>query len=356
MLRNVTLSILSVFLLSNCSQEKPDIRVVCETAPAGNYVVKWETFPPMEGTVKIYESSRPDSFNLSSPIAETEISKGFKDIFVAQTTKRSYFKLIFNKKYEAITAERVIPMQSLFNFRDLGGYYTANGSQTRWGKLYRSSSFAGASLEDAKILNNLGIRTVIDFRTDKEREDSPSKYITSQTYNFPLRGNPTVIFSDQILSKKMKAGDVKVYTQTIFSWLLENNSDYYMKMFDILSDSDNYPVVIQCVSGSDRSAVAAALILAALNIDSDQIVSDYMLTNDLMNYDSYISNLAKDNIYLQDPDIQETYTAMYRMHKETIIYSFNKLQKDYGTLDNYFSTVLKLNAKKREKLKEIMLY
>jgi len=356
MRKNITFSTLFLLLFSYCTQLKPDIRVVCETVPRGNYVIKWETFPPMEGTVKIYESSMPDSFNLSSPIAEAEISKGVKDIFFAQTAKRSYFKLVFNKEYSVVTAERTIPMQGLFNFRDLGGYYTANGKQTRWGKLYRSSSLARATLQDAKVLKNLGIQTVIDFRTDKERHDFPSKYIASQTYNFPLRGNPYNAYFDRILSKKMKAGDVKVYAQDMFSFLLENNSDYFIKMFDILLDVDNYPVLIHCSLGSDRSGVASALILAALDIDLDQIVSDYMLSNDQIDFSSYFSNLSKENIFLQDPDIQETFTALCRVHKETITYSFDEILKEYVTLDNYFNTELKLTPKKREKLREIMLY
>ena len=355
MRRNLKFSVLSLLLFSYCTQEKPDIRVACETVPLGNYIIKWETFPPMEGTVKIYESSVPDSFNLSSPIAELEINKGVKDVFFVQTAKRSYFKLVFNKKYSAITAERTIPTQNIFNLRDLGGYYTVNGRQTRWGKLYRSSSLARATFQDKKTLNNLGIQTIIDFRTDRERYKYPSKYVARQTFYFPLRGNPYNVYFDRILSKEMKAGDVKIYAQDMFSFLLENNSDYFIKMFDILSDADNYPVLIHCFSGSDRSAVAAALILAALDIDMDQIINDYMLANtQQIDINSLIP--PNTNIFLQDPDVQETFTALCRVHKETITYSFDKIIKEYGTLDNYFNTELKLTPKKREKLKEIMLY
>ena len=329
--------------------------MVCETTPQGYVKIKWETFPPMSGTVKIYESSTPDSFNIYSPIAETEISKGFKDVLSAQTTRRSYFKLIFDQKYSIITAERFVPMQKLFNLRDLGGYYTPDGNQTRWGKLYRSSSLARASLQDALALKNLGIRTVIDFRTDRERYGAPSKYIIPKTFNFPLRGNPSLnVFFDKILSKEKKAGDVKVYAQDVFSFLLENNSDYFIKMFDILLDENNYPLLIHCSLGTDRSAVASALILAALDIDFDQIVNDYMLSNEQIDFSSFIQ---KDNTFLQqDQEVQETFTALYRVHKGTITYSFDKLLKDYGSLDNYFNNELKLTSKKREKLKELMLY
>jgi protein-tyrosine phosphatase len=307
----------------------------------------------MTGTVKIYESSRPDSFDLYSPIAESDISKGYKDVFFAQSNKRNYFKLVFNNKYPVITAERNIPMQDLFNFRDLGGYYTEKGDQTRWGKLYRCSSLARTSLSDAKVLNNLGIQTVIDFRTDGERYQFPSKYWAPQTYTFPLRGNAYDAYADRILAKKWKAGDVKIYAQDMFSFFLENNSDYYMKMFDILLDENNYPVLMHCNMGSDRSAVASALILAALNIDTDQIVNDYLLSNDRIDLNLFI---PKDNVFMQDPDIQETITAMYRVHRRALIYSFDRIKKEYGSMDNFFNTALKLTAKKREKLREIMLY
>lgn len=356
MLKRLLFLIIPFLLFPRCARDKSDIRVVCESLPPGSYLIKWETFPPMEGIVKIYESSDPDSFNISSPIAEAEISRGFKDIFFVRTAKRSYFKLVFDKDHSVITAERTIPMQGLYDFRDLGGYYTADGKQTRWGKLYRSSSLASVTSQDAKLLNNLGIRTVIDFRTDRERVKAPSRYLPSQTFNFPLRGNPDKFYQDKILSKEMKAGDVKVYAQDMFAFLLENNSDYYIKMFDILLDTNNYPVLIDCSSGSERSAVASALILAALDIDVDQILSDYMLSNDQIDVSAYLKDRSKEDAYLQDPDVQETFTAMLLVHKGTITYSFDRVIKEYGSLDNYFTAELKLTSKKREKLKEIMFY
>ena len=354
MLKNSTIGVLFSFLLfSNCTQEKADIRVACEGTPPGYYKIKWETFPPMEGKVKIYESSVPDSFNLYSPISECEINKGYADIFSVRTTRRSYFELVFNKKYSIITAERTIPMEGVYNFRDLGGYYNTKGKQTCWGKLYRSSTLANATFQDTKVLTNLGIQTVIDFRTDKERLDAPPKYLAPKMINFPLRGNPFNMFFSSILSGEMKAGDVKVYAQDMFSFLLENNSDYFIKMFDILLDPNSYPVLVNCSMGRDRSAVAVALILAALDIDMDQIINDYMLTNEQIDFSSFVPNT---NIFLQDQEVQETFTALFRVHKGTITYSFDKLIKEYGSLDNYFNTELKLTAKKREKLKELMLY
>jgi len=356
MLRYFTFSVFVILLFSHCTQEKPDIRVVCESLPSGSYKIKWETFPPMDGIVKIYESTVPDSFNLAFPIAETEIKNGFRDVFAMQSNKRSYFKLVFNKKHSYVTAVRTISMQGLFNFRDFGGYYTANGDQIKWGKLYRSSSLANTTFQDAKVLNNLGIKTVIDLRSERERYYEPSKYFAPQNYNFALRGNPPHIFADAILGGRKKVGDVRLHLQDVFISLIEFNYDFLEQIFDILLVKDNYPILINCAGGSDRSAVVSALILAALDIDMDQIISDYMLSNEQTDVSTYLSNFLENILIKDDPEIEETFTAMYRVHRGTITYSFEKILKEYESFDNFFTTALNLTPKKREKLKEILLY
>jgi protein-tyrosine phosphatase len=350
MLRKVSIPVLSILLLSFCTQEKPSIRVACEAMPSGNYLIKWETFPPLEGTVKIYESSTPDSFNLYSPITETEINRDFVDITLLGSN-RSYFKLIFNKKYSAITAERIIPTQNLFNFRDLGGYYNSNNEQTKWGKLYRSSSLGDASKLDMRIMDRLGIKTIIDFRSDKERFGRPNKYSASQIFNLPLRANPTNLFFDKILSGKMKRIDAVIYQQDVTSYLLEYNYDYYTKMFDLLLNENNYPVVMNCDWGKDRSGIASALILSALDIEWEQIADDFMLSDELIEYNAVLMNAD-----MFTDDIQETMTAMIRTHKEVIDYTFERVIKDYGSVNRFLEQELNLTPKKKEKLKEILLY
>lgn len=39
----------SVILLVGCSSNAPDIRAICLRDDIGNYVIKWETDPVMEG-------------------------------------------------------------------------------------------------------------------------------------------------------------------------------------------------------------------------------------------------------------------------------------------------------------------
>jgi protein-tyrosine phosphatase len=354
MLKKSPLPVLTFLLFSFCTQEKPDIRVVCENS-GGNYRIKWETLPPMNGTVSIYESINPDSFNIQSPLAVVNIGDGFKEVFALRNLRRSYFKLVFNNKYSVITAERAVPMQQLPNFRDFGGYRNENDLQTRWGKLYRSSSLNYATTTDMRFLDALKIKTVIDFRSDNERLKGPRQYTTAQTFNLPLRENPhlTFYFYDKILSKQMRKNDIIISQQDNLSFVMEHNADYFEKMFDILSEKTNYPIVFSCSLGTEKTGVASALVLLALGVDKEQVISDFLLSNQLIDYDFFTPDLK---VYLSDVDVQETMTAMFRSHQEVITYILDRITKRYGLMDKFLETELKLNPQKRAKLKEIMLY
>jgi len=354
MLKKFPLPILTFLFFSFCTQENPDIRVICENS-GGNYRIKWETLPPMKGTVSIYESNNPDSFIIQSPLAIVNINDGFKDVFAIHSLNRSYFNLVFNNKYSVITAERVIPMQQLMNFRDFGGYYNENNLQTKWGKLYRSSALTYATTTDMKILNALKIKTVIDLRSDDDRLRSPYRYIPKQTFNLPLRKNPrsTFFFFDKILSKQMTKNDVIVDQQHNLAYIMENNADYFEHMFNILTDKTNYPIVISCDFGKDQTGIASALVLAALNVDKEQVISDFLLSNELIDYDLIVPNLK---IYFSDIDVQETMTAMLSAHQEVITYVLDRITKKYGSMDKFLENEIKLTPQKREKLKDIMLY
>jgi protein-tyrosine phosphatase len=348
--RKLLFSLAYLTMALGCTNAPPQISAVCELTPDGTYLIKWETFPPTEGKVKIYESNRPDSFNLNYPVFDQDIREGYKKILTTPVDARVYFKLLFNKKYSIITSDRKVPMQNIFNFRDLGGYTNQENKQVQWGKLYRSGSLSMATRCDLETLNRLKIETVIDLRTEKESFSYPNKFNSPQIYNLPLRGNRHDIFFDEVLSQKKKRADILSYDQDIFSFLLENNSDYFIKMFDVLLEEKNYPVVIFCSLGKDRTAIASILILSALGIEEDVILDDYLLSNELINFHSLVRNADTYPI-----EVQETITALFRAHKESFKYSLDLLKTNYGLIDNYLEKELKLTHKKREKLKSLLL-
>ena len=60
------------------------------------------------------------------------------------------------------------------NFRDLGGYESANtGKSLRWGMIYRSAQIDSIPPCSRRELKNMGVRTIIDLRSENERHNYP---------------------------------------------------------------------------------------------------------------------------------------------------------------------------------------
>lgn len=68
------------------------------------------------------------------------------------------------------------------NARDLGGLPTMDGRTIRPGLLLRSGELAGITEPDAQALTKYPLRTVVDFRTDLEREQKPDRVLPGVQY------------------------------------------------------------------------------------------------------------------------------------------------------------------------------
>ena len=72
-----------------------------------------------------------------------------QNLFIVASPKDTFF-----------IAERHIDIEGAHNIRDLGGLFTQNGYQVKWGKLFRSGSIAEVSQNDYQRLIPLGISTI----------------------------------------------------------------------------------------------------------------------------------------------------------------------------------------------------
>jgi protein-tyrosine phosphatase len=70
---------------------------------------------------------------------------------------------------------RILDFEGCVNFRDLGGYRTADGRTVAWRRLFRA--------EGLNKLTELGLTTVIDLRTQDEAEQRGSFPV----YDVPVR-------------------------------------------------------------------------------------------------------------------------------------------------------------------------
>ncbi|GHV15792.1 protein-tyrosine-phosphatase [Spirochaetia bacterium] len=191
---------------------------------------------------------------------------------------------------------RLLPLEGLYNVRDLGGYPAAGepfGSlgtrQVAWGRLYRAGDFGNLTPQAKGYLEGRNIRTIVDFRDDDERAASPDGEIATVRNNISLP-----IFAANIVDlSKLKAGtDGEAVMEELYRAMVVEIRTQYRSFFRILQDRDSAPLIFHCSAGKDRTGVGAALILAALGADRETIFRDYLLTGEYLKgkYDHWLTS------------------------------------------------------------------
>jgi protein-tyrosine phosphatase len=175
---------------------------------------------------------------------------------------------------------RTVPLEGQRNFRDLGGYRTADGRhQVRWGMLYRSGSLARLTEKDYALLAPLGITSVIDFRSTAERASEPTDWragepeILSKAYT--SKGEAALMGAMQgpdASQAKVREAMIGFYHQ-----MPEQYADQYSEVFHRLA-AHKSPLLFHCTAGKDRTGLASALVLSVLGVPRDKVIEDYVLT------------------------------------------------------------------------------
>ena len=70
--------------------------------------------------------------------------------------------------------EQAIELRGTANTRDIGGYVNEDLRAIRMGQIIRSDKLSRLTASDFEKLEAMGLKTVIDLRTDEERKQSPT--------------------------------------------------------------------------------------------------------------------------------------------------------------------------------------
>ena len=171
--------------------------------------------------------------------------------------------------------ERHYPFEGCFNFRDIGGYLNQDGKRVKKGLYFRAGRQDRMSDEDLSQLSDLKISTQIDLRRPDEVLEQGKGPLESMGANYI---NIAVIpegGSDQL---SRLVGDTAISGRRYLGYL-EFGPTSWLRLFGILSDEDNLPVVLHCTAGKDRTGVSTAFLLSVLGVSRDVIEADYLLTN-----------------------------------------------------------------------------
>jgi protein-tyrosine phosphatase len=176
-------------------------------------------------------------------------------------------------------SDRLLPLAGAFNFRDLGGYPTADGRLTRWGVAFRSDALHELTADDLVVLRDLGLRTVVDLRTGAELDrHGRGPLIDEPVDHIHLSVLPAE--SGESVAAPPPVGDDLAAR---YLWYLEVGSESLAAAVRLLADPESQPLVFHCAAGKDRTGVLSALVLSCLGVGRADIIDDYVQTKTGLN-------------------------------------------------------------------------
>lgn len=340
-----------VILLPSCSGAKPDIQVVCEENNVGNCIIKWETTPSLKGEVMIYSSNNPSLIPEDKPIAVVPISDEHLTITTDHSKQRSYYLMVFNDKYRIKVATRNTNVPGIQNFRDLGGYKSSEtGENVQWGMIYRSGQIENVNKATVQKLEQIGARTFIDLRTKEEYIGFPTLPEPFRTIHIPIATGNMEPVLQAIQKEEIKTDTIYQMVQQMNRELIKKHSKELKELFTILLDPSNYPIVISCTSGKERTGIVSALILAALGANEDVIMEDYRLSNEYFS----IPNASKYAFTMPD-SAQEAITMLYSAKEDFLNAAKDEIERNYGDVKTYLLKGIGLTQEDINKLRSILL-
>lgn len=170
---------------------------------------------------------------------------------------------------------RCIDFAGAHNFRDLGGYPSSLGGETRWGRVFRAGGLDRMTADDLDRFAELGIAEVVDLRNGDEREHVPDPVAS---LHIPIMGAFMARRERPDFGALVEHDQGVAFMRDMNLGLLDHASDEIGQVFRVIADAAGQPVAFHCTAGKDRTGLVAALLLEVLGVDRETVLDDFVLT------------------------------------------------------------------------------
>ena len=229
---------------------------------------------------------------------------------------------------------------STANFRRVGAREPGGGALRN---LYRSDHLGALAEADAREIAALGLTRVLDFRGVQERASAACRLPAVTVHSLPIE--PTIVQKLSALlaaGQRLGAAEVTAHMQETYRGFVRHNTARFAEFFAHLLASDE-PTVFHCTAGKDRTGFAAALLLKAVGASDDEVMHDYLLTNERL-------------VLPQESRMglsREAMVVLWQVQPEFLRAAFEELDRAYGSLEAYFRAGLALGPAERERLRTL---
>lgn len=209
-----------------------------------------------------------------------------------------------------------LPLASLENCRELGGYSTKDGQQTKWHSFLRSSEMSQLTEEEIDFLKAYGVRTIIDLRRENEIAEQWNPLSVREDFDYH-----NIPFITQSIFDITKYKGVKDdFTMGDFYIELLGQKEAVKNIFETIYHADGC-VLFHCRVGKDRTGVLALLLLGLAGVEKKDIISNYE-----------VSYTKLESLHDVESDLPVNYLYSNR---EYIIQAIDYIMENYGSYEEY---------------------
>ena len=243
------------------------------------------------------------------------------------------------------------------NGRDLGGMTTRSGRTVRSGLVLRAA--APQTPEHAEALSRLGVTHALDLRTHEERELRPAilpegaQVIPADLLADEPDAGPASLGA---IARAAVKGDTDALTPDRLDEIFVGGYRSFVTLGSARSatsavlhhvaDPASGPVVVHCTAGKDRTGWVVAVLLTALGVSWDDVMSDYLRSGP-----EVLALFApfRDRVAEQGGDVEamERAISVFPHYLEA---AQDQLLEQFGSWDAYLAEGLNLSDATREAL------
>ena len=263
---------------------------------------------------------------------------------------------LLRERFVTIT-KRAPDLHGGINFRDIGGYSSRDGRRVVWRKLLRSGHLANLSDSDLSVLSSIGVNQIHDFRREDEQLRSPSRVMNVEIIaNYHISVGSISRFWDYLRDGNLTLQSARNLVIDSYRDCIEEVAPAYTRFLQKILDNADGTSVFHCAAGKDRTGMAAALILAALDVPRSTIIEDYLLTEKHLDSNNLMTIIEKHLIDAKVQYWERDWLLPYcTVCAENIEAFFNAIDERFGSVDQYLDQALGLGKKGRERIQELFL-
>lgn len=168
---------------------------------------------------------------------------------------------------------RHLVWEGCLNARDLGGYPTVDGRETRWRVIVRSDDPGRLTEAGRAALVTYGVRTIVDLRLPDELAEYPSP--------FAMPGSHGIVYAHRSFidpSASPPPDLASLPWADVYQGMLDSFQLPIAAVMQTIASASQGAVLVHCAVGKDRTGLICALLLGLAGVPRETIAADYALS------------------------------------------------------------------------------